>query len=88
KSPIRTGADHLAACIAEMQKHNVVKGVVSGGDGDRLQAAIDWHDRDPDRFVAGAGIRGSDDTPLPPIEVLRKAFADGRLKVLGEVTSQ
>ncbi len=88
KSPIRTGADHLSACIAEMKKHNVVKGVVSGGDGDRLQAAIDWHDRDPDRFVAGAGIRGSGDTPLPPLDTLRKAFADGRLKVLGEVTSQ
>ncbi|WP_163579396.1 hypothetical protein, partial [Klebsiella pneumoniae] len=28
KSPIRTGTDHLAACIAEMKKHNVVKGVV------------------------------------------------------------
>ncbi|MFS2109218.1 amidohydrolase family protein [Sphingomonas sp. Sphisp140] len=87
-SPIRTGADHLAACIAEMKKRNVVKGVVSGGDGDRIQAAIDWHDRDPGRFVAGAGIRGSADTPLPPLDQLRKAFADGKLKVLGEVTSQ
>ncbi len=88
KSPIRNGAEHLSACIAEMKRHNVVKGIVSGGDGDRLQAAIDWHDRDPDRFVAGAGIRGSDDTPLPPLEALRKAFVDGKLKVLGEVTAQ
>lgn len=88
KSPIVTGADHLAACIAEMKRYNVVKGIVSGGDGDRLQAAIDWHDRDPHRFIAGAGIRGSEDTPLPPLEQLRKAFEDGRLGVLGEVTSQ
>ena len=88
KSPILTGADHMAACIAEMKRHNVVKGVVSGGDGDRLQAAIDWHHHDPNRFIAGAGIRGSDDTPLPPLDTLRKAFADGRLGVLGEVTSQ
>ncbi len=88
KSPIRNGAEHMEACIAEMKRHNVVKGVVSGGDGDRLKAATDWHDRDPGRFVAGAGVRGSDDTPLPPIDALRKAFAEGKIKVLGEVTSQ
>jgi len=88
KSPIRNGADHLSACIAEMKRHNVVKGIVSGGDGDRLQAAIDWHDRDPGRFVVGAGIRGSDEIPLPPLESLRKAFVEGKLQVLGEVTSQ
>jgi len=88
RSPIVNGADHLAACIAEMKRHNVVKGIVSGGDGDRLQAALDWHDRDPDRFIAGAGVRGSEDTPLPPLDVLREAFAKGRLRVLGEVTSQ
>ena len=71
KSPIRHGAEHMEACIAEMKRHNVVKGIVSGGDGDRLKAATDWHDRDPARFVAGAGVRGSDDTPLPPLETLR-----------------
>ncbi len=88
KSPIRNGAEHMEACIAEMKRRNVIMGVVSGGDGDRLKAATDWHDRDPARFVAGAGVRGSDDTPLPPLEVMRKAFADGRIKVLGELTSQ
>ncbi|MBO9708802.1 MAG: amidohydrolase family protein [Caulobacter sp.] len=88
RSPIRNGAEHMEACIAEMKRWNVVKGVVSGGDGDRLKAATDWVDRDPTRFLAGAGVRGSDDTPLPPLDTLRKAFADGRIKVLGEVTSQ
>jgi uncharacterized protein len=88
KSPIHNGAEHMEACIAEMKRYNVVKGVVSGGDGDRLKAATDWRDRDPARFVAGAGVRGSDDTPLPPLETLRKAFADGSIKVLGELTSQ
>jgi uncharacterized protein len=88
KSPIRNGAEHMEACIAEMKRWNVVKGVVSGGDGDRLKAATDWVDRDPARFIAGAGVRGSDDTPLPPLDVLRQAFAEGRIKVLGEVTSQ
>lgn len=86
--PVRTGAGHLTACIAEMKRLNVVKGVVSGGDGDRLQAALDWRARDPQRFIAGAGVRGSDDTPLPPLEQLRRAFADGSIKVLGEVTAE
>jgi hypothetical protein len=88
RNDIRNGADHLSACIAEMKRHNVVKGIVSGGDGDRLKAATDWRDRDPGRFVAGAGVRGSPDTPLPPLETLRAAFASGRIKVLGEVTSE
>jgi predicted TIM-barrel fold metal-dependent hydrolase len=88
KSSIITGSDHLTACLEQMRRYNIVKGVVSGGDGDRLQAAYDWHDRDPARIVAGAGIRGSDDTPLPPLETLRSAFASGKLKVLGEITAQ
>jgi len=88
RSPILTGADHLTACIEQMKRYNIVKGVVSGGDGDRLLAAYQWHDRDPDRFIAGAGIRGSEDTPLPPLDTLRQAFASGKLKVLGEVTAQ
>jgi predicted TIM-barrel fold metal-dependent hydrolase len=65
-----------------------VKGVVSGGDGDRLAAAWHWRDTDPDRFIAAAGIRGSADTPLPDVAVLRTAFQAGRLRVLGEITAQ
>jgi predicted TIM-barrel fold metal-dependent hydrolase len=85
---IRNGAEHFAACLAEMKRHNVVKGIVSGGNGDRLQAAIKWHDNDPARFVAGASMRGSEDTPLPDLGVLRKAFSAGQFRVLGEVTAQ
>jgi predicted TIM-barrel fold metal-dependent hydrolase len=71
-----------------MKRLNIVKGVVSGGDGDRLAAAMQWHDADPHGIIAGAGVRGSEDTPLPPLSVLRNAFKDGRLRVLGEVTTQ
>jgi len=88
KSPISNGAEHMAACIAEMKRCGIVKGIVSGGDGDRLKAAIAWHDRDPDRFVIGAGLRGSDEIPLPPVDVLRNLHAKGELQVLGELTSQ
>jgi predicted TIM-barrel fold metal-dependent hydrolase len=85
---VKDGEAHLQACLAEMKRLNIVKGVVSGGDGDRLAVALHWRDTAPDRFIAGAGVRGSAEIPLPEIGVLRKAFADGRLRVLGEVTAQ
>jgi predicted TIM-barrel fold metal-dependent hydrolase len=85
---IKNGAAHMQACLAEMRRLNIVKGVVSGGSGDRLAAAAHWRDTAPDRFVAAAGVRGSADTPLPDIDVLRRAFAERRLGVLGEVTAQ
>lgn len=84
----KDGHSHMRACLAEMKRLNIVKGVVSGGSGDRLAAAMQWHEAAPDRIIAGAGVRGSADTPLPSLEVLRKAFADGKLRVLGEVTAQ
>jgi len=84
---LKNGAAHLSACLAEMKRLHIVKGVVSGGDGDRLAAAAHWHDADPDRFIAAAGIRGSADTPLPELAVLRTAFQAGRLRVLGEITA-
>ena len=85
---LKNGAAHKAACLSEMKRLNIVKGVVSGGDGDRLAAAKSWHDADPDRIIAGAGIRGSEDTPLPDLNSLRSDFKEHRLRVLGEVTTQ
>src|SRR5262249_8263080 len=85
---IRNGEEHLEACLAEMKRLHVVKGIVSGGTGDRLAAAAHWHEVAPDRVIAGAGVRGSEDTPLPDISVLRKAFREGQLRVLGEVTAE
>ena len=84
----KDGEAHLRACLAEMKRLNVVKGVVSGGTGDRLAAAAHWREADPDRIIAGAGVRGSEDTPLPELGLLRKEFAEGRLRVLGEVSAQ
>src|ERR1041384_8726374 len=61
---LKDGEAHMQLCLAEMKRLNIVKGVVSGGDGDRLAAAIHWHEAAPDRIIAGAGVRGSEDTPL------------------------
>lgn len=89
KTPgLKNGEAHLRACLAEMDRLHIVKGIVSGGSGDRIGAALHWHDAAPNRFIAGAGVRGSEDTPLPDLATLRKAFQEGRLKVFGEVTAQ
>ena len=84
---IKNAKEHLQACLAEMKRLNIVKGVVSGGAGDRLAAPAHWYDAAPGRIIAGAGVRGSEDTPLPEIGVLRSAFEKGQLRVLGEVTA-
>lgn len=88
KPGVKTGEEHRQKVLAEMKRLNVVKGVVSGGSGDRLAAAIRWRDADPARFIAGAGIRGSAEIPLPPLDAVRDAFQRGQLGVLGEVTSE
>lgn len=85
---VKTGEAHRQACLAEMKRLNIVKGVVSGGDGDRIAAAQQWRAADPDRFIGGVGLRGSAEIPLPEIGLLRKALTDGGLRVLGEVTAQ
>jgi len=84
----KDGHAHLQACLAEMRRLNIVKGVVSGGGGDRLAAAARWRDAAPDLFIAGAGVRGSTEIPLPEIGLLRAAFETGSLGVLGEVSAQ
>src|SRR5437868_10576395 len=48
---VADGEQHLQACLAAMKRLNIVKGVVSGGDGDRLAAAVHWHDAAPDRII-------------------------------------
>jgi predicted TIM-barrel fold metal-dependent hydrolase len=85
---VKDGEAHMRAVFAEMTRFNIVKGISSGGTGDRLGAAMHWHDAAPDRIVPGAGVRGSEDTPLPELGLMRKAFADGKLRVLGEVTAE
>src|SRR3982751_3212748 len=85
---LKDGAAHRAACLSEMKRLNIVKAVVSGGDGDRLAAAMAWYEADPGRIIPGAGVRGSEDTPLPDLSVLRTAFTTGHMRVLGEVTTQ
>lgn len=88
KPGVKNGEEHRQAVLAEMKRLNIVRGIVSGGSGDRLAAALRWREAAPERIIAGAGVRGSEDTPLPGLDVLRQAFQQGRLGVLGEVTAE
>ena len=73
---MKNGAAHLQACLAEMKRLNIVRGVVSGGDGDRLASPRSGATPIPIGSSPAAGIRGSEEIPLPPLDVLRQAFAD------------
>ena len=42
KPGVKTGEEHRQAVLAEMKRLNIGKGVVSGGSGDRIAAAIRW----------------------------------------------
>ena len=85
---LTNGEDHLRATLAVMNRLNVVTAVVSAGDGDRLAVVEHWRQAAPDRFIAGAGIRGSTEIPLPTVDTLRAGFREGKLRVLGEVTAE
>jgi len=52
-----------------------------------LPAPVHWYEAAPERIITGAGVRGSEDTPLPEIGLLRSAFEQKHLRVLGEVTA-
>jgi hypothetical protein len=85
---LEDGAALLQATLAQMRRYNVVRGVVSGGSGDRLAVARRWRDDGAGLLFGAAGIRGSAAAPLPEIGELRKALTEGGLMVLGEVSAQ
>lgn len=86
---VRNGDQHFRACLSEMKRHGIVKGIVSAAlAGDRLAVAAHWVGAAPDLLVAGAGVRGSGENPLPALDELRKRFERDGFRVLGEVSAQ
>ena len=74
-------ADHLRATLAEMDRYNVVKGMVSDDYG----AALRWTAARPGRFVIGYGF---DDPAKADLDFIRREHAAGRLKMIGEIGPQ
>jgi len=68
---------HQELSLAAMERHKIVRAVVSG----RLQAVDRWRAASPARVIAGIGI--GELTQMSPDE-LRAAVREGRVSVLGE----
>lgn len=79
-----TDADRERLTLERMRQHGIVLGLVSGPNAAMASMRKAGGE---DRIWAGAFL---DDgrTPLPPAEVLREAFANGDLKVMGEIGAQ
>ena len=72
----------LQLTLAEMDKYNIVKGFLS----DDLKNVYRWVAAAPDRFIPSPMINIK--TLRPSIDFLRAEFAEGRIKALGEFTTQ
>jgi hypothetical protein len=79
KAPVSV-EEHIRQTLAEMDRYNIVLGIVSGS----LEEVEQFRQYAPDRIWAGPyhGIPGLD------IESLRPLYQSGRLKVMGEVGAQ
>ncbi|MDX1665316.1 MAG: amidohydrolase family protein [Candidatus Promineifilaceae bacterium] len=75
--------EHRRATLAEMDRNNVVLGVVSG----REAALRAWHQAAPDRFIGGAFL-GEDGLPEHSVSSLQRLVAEGIVGVLGELGLQ
>jgi uncharacterized protein len=76
-------ASHTAACLATMERLNIVRAVVSGGE--HHEAVLRWKQRAPEKVLVGYGF---DDPAQLDAGFLRREHAAGRLQVLGEVGTQ
>lgn len=79
-----TDAERERLTLEQLQRHNVVLGLVSGPEA----AMASMRSRGGARIWAGAFLGDDPATPLPPPDTLRAAFASGDLKVLGEIGAQ
>jgi len=76
-------AAHMAECLALMQKLNIIKAVVSGGE--HHEAVLRWAARAPEKVLVGYAI--GDPTKVD-LDFLRQEHAAGRLLVIGEFAAQ
>lgn len=86
RPPAYTGKEAIfRGTLAEMDRHNVVLGFLSG----RPEDVDEWMKRAPGRFLPAPWIPfelGS--SRLPDIESLRRDYRSGRFKGMGEFTTQ
>lgn len=81
KTTVSDPKELMTATIAQMDKHNIVLAVLSGND---LDESYRWAKADS-RFIVGPMIGNPSDVDLNRI---RKDIEDGKIKIMGEITSQ
>lgn len=81
KTTVLDPKDLLDSTIVQMDKHNIVLAVLSGDD---LDESYRWAKADS-RFIVGPMIGNPEDVDLNRI---RKDIEDGKIKIMGEITSQ
>lgn len=79
---VREDADVMGMALDAMERHNIVLGVVTDGALDRVDQ---WVAAAPDRVIPGVAINRPDRFDL---NELRRDFRSGRLRVMGELTTQ
>ena len=79
---VKNDADVMVLAIESMKRNNIVLGIVTDANLDRV---YEWVAADPDRFWAGPAV-------FNPVGVdiasLRAEFEAGRLQVMGEIAAQ
>lgn len=82
QTKVTSDEEVLQLTLAEMDKYNIVKGFLS----DDLKNVYRWVAAAPDRFIPSPMINIK--TLRPRIDFLRAEYAEGRIKALGEFTTQ
>ena len=89
-STATTGKDLLPKTLLEMNKHNIVLGLLSGP----LENVMEWKRKAPERFVIGPQFPMAHKSDLsiteywPDAKELREAVEKGEIGVIGEITAQ
>jgi hypothetical protein len=83
-----TADEHMRQTLAAMERHNIVKAIVSGP----LEVVERWRTTAPARILASPLFGRADvdffGRPMPPTTDLRGLFTSGRLSAIGEVVAQ
>ena len=81
-SAARTSAELRDMTLAELERYNIVKAIVSGPP----EMVGQWREVAPDRIIPGAFMYPGN--PLPDLAALRTEIQAGRVQVLGELVLQ
>jgi len=75
---------HMEATLAEMDRYNVKKAMISGNETD-YEAGLRWNKKAPDRILVSYGF---DNPAKADLDFIRREAKAGRLKGIGEIGPQ